>query len=364
MGQYNSLRLRLAKRLQDEIREKGLQPGDRIDSVRDLASRYKVAPLTVHRMLDLLVQEDVLYQEGKRGTFVKSSLGVKPMIGYLGMIPSPAAPNSLLDPAIEEIFKVFSASHCNPMLISYQEMQSGAVERKLAKLNGLLVSKSFLDQHTIRTLERFPGKIVLVDHVSPEDELAVSQVVPNYIPSLEDFTALYDLSAYDQILFVRAGHSNALETEQECRAFLAKAEYPGNKIRSLELSSKNPEMNAFLHFRETNEDLRNTLLISLSEYYSQGIFHALQDGLNFPDILSFDNMEDYADSESNKESFFTSIDRSFPRIFRTAAELLLRLVVDDDDRLITIKVPTRLVVRHSVSKRKMTFKARATASVS
>lgn len=353
MGRYNSLRSRLAKRLRDEIQENGLQPGDRIDSVRILATRYKVAPLTMQRALDLLVQEDILYREEKRGTFVKSSLGVKPMIGYLGMVSNPDSPDLLLDPAIEEVFKVFSDARCNPTLITYQEIQTGAVERKLAKLNGLLLLKGFVDRHTVKALNKFSGKIVLFGHASAGSELHASQVVPNYIPALEDFSRRYDLSAYEQILIVRADHSNAMETEQICRSFLAKVGYPEGKLRCLELSGNNPEMNAFLHFRENRADLRHTLLISLSEYYSQGIFHALQDSLDFPDILSFDNFEGYARFESSKEPFFTSIDRSFPRIYRTAAELLLRLVIDDDDRLVTIKVPASLVVRRSISDRRM-----------
>lgn len=349
MGQYNSIRRRLSQKLRQEIIEKGLKAGDRIESVRTLAARYGVAPLTMHRVLALLVQEGFLYQEARSGTFVKENQAAKPIIGYLGMVPSPTSPNCLLDSAINEIFNVFTAAKCPPTLISYQEMLSAAGERKLAKLNGLLVFKSFVDQYTRPILKKFRGKIVLVEHDSSTKVLNVNQVIPDYQPALAELACHCNLLAYEKFLIVRAGHENALATEQEIRVFLSEMDLPSQKISTLELSSKNPEMGAFLHFHETSEDWRNTLLISLSGYYSQGIYHALQNRENRPDILSFDNLEDYADLKYLKEPFFTAIDRSFARVFRTGAELLLKQVMEDDDRRVIIKVPARLVVRQSIA---------------
>lgn len=65
----------VARRLEGDIRSRGLQSGDRYLSVTDAASLLGVSPATAHRAMDLLVRKQLLVRQQGRGTFVGGGIG-------------------------------------------------------------------------------------------------------------------------------------------------------------------------------------------------------------------------------------------------------------------------------------------------
>jgi GntR family transcriptional regulator len=56
--------------LRDKIVRRDWQPGDRIPSESELIERYQVSRTTVRQVLDMLVNEGLIYRQSGRGTFV------------------------------------------------------------------------------------------------------------------------------------------------------------------------------------------------------------------------------------------------------------------------------------------------------
>jgi DNA-binding GntR family transcriptional regulator len=64
--------LQVADALRDEIAEGMLAPGDKLPSIRSLAERFGVAPMTAQSAIDMLRSERLIYTSPGRGTFVRA----------------------------------------------------------------------------------------------------------------------------------------------------------------------------------------------------------------------------------------------------------------------------------------------------
>lgn len=63
------------------IGERGLSPGDRLPSERDLALRFGISRMTMRKALSALVAEGVLERRGTAGTFLPEPAVVRPLSG-------------------------------------------------------------------------------------------------------------------------------------------------------------------------------------------------------------------------------------------------------------------------------------------
>jgi len=81
--------LQVADALRREIASGGLAPGDKLPSIRSLADRFGVAPMTAQSAIDILRGESLIYTSPGRGTFVradaKSSDASSPSPEYLAI---------------------------------------------------------------------------------------------------------------------------------------------------------------------------------------------------------------------------------------------------------------------------------------
>ena len=66
--------LQAAESLRADIRAGRLQPGERLPSVRDLAERFGIAPVTLRNALLQLRQQGWIYPQSTRGYFVREVL--------------------------------------------------------------------------------------------------------------------------------------------------------------------------------------------------------------------------------------------------------------------------------------------------
>ena len=64
--------LQVADTLRHEIASGALAPGDKLPSIRSLAERYGVAPMTAQSAIDMLRSEGLVYTSPGRGTFVRA----------------------------------------------------------------------------------------------------------------------------------------------------------------------------------------------------------------------------------------------------------------------------------------------------
>jgi GntR family transcriptional regulator len=63
--------LQVAAALRDEIASGTPAPGDRLPSIRQLADRFKVAPMTAQNAIEVLRSEGLIYTSPGRGSFVR-----------------------------------------------------------------------------------------------------------------------------------------------------------------------------------------------------------------------------------------------------------------------------------------------------
>ena len=63
--------LQVAAALRNEIATGDLAPGDRLPSIRQLADRFKVAPMTAQNAIEVLRSEGLIYTSPGRGSFVR-----------------------------------------------------------------------------------------------------------------------------------------------------------------------------------------------------------------------------------------------------------------------------------------------------
>ena len=73
----NNVRISLYWQLYDILKEKILHgkyaPGEKIPSARELSETHKVSRITVEKAIEALVQENLVYRQQGKGTFVSSS---------------------------------------------------------------------------------------------------------------------------------------------------------------------------------------------------------------------------------------------------------------------------------------------------
>src|SRR5262252_2828472 len=67
--------LQVADALRREIASGTLGPGDKLPSIRTLAERFGVAPMTAQSAIDMLRSEGLIYASPGRGTFVRADAG-------------------------------------------------------------------------------------------------------------------------------------------------------------------------------------------------------------------------------------------------------------------------------------------------
>lgn len=61
----------IADALREEIASGALEPGDKLQSIRNLAKRFRVAPMTAQGAVEILRNEGLVYTSPGRGTFVR-----------------------------------------------------------------------------------------------------------------------------------------------------------------------------------------------------------------------------------------------------------------------------------------------------
>ncbi len=349
---YCSKSLLLAQRWRQELLEQRLPAGSPVLSVREFATRYHVASATADRVFRILAQDNFIYRVPKSGAFIKKDPVRLPELGFAGPSPAPDSGNVLYNESFRQFCQLLSQQQRTLRFIAYHElMMPELAAEKLAGLDGLLLDGCFIDAATLPVLRQFSGIIVVVGYAHILEELSCSQVVPDFRSGLLELQHTFDLGYYENFLLVSASHLNALTMQAHVRNFFAEMKIAPEKIQLLEFAtdgSLSAESQSLQYFSQHQKNLAKTLIISLSDYFSFGIREAFQNQARMPDVCSLDNLEDFLPALKNESKYFTTIDKSMPRIYCEAVELILRMLNSNDDRKYVIRIPTKLVSRQSM----------------
>lgn len=347
-------RTELVEKLKQDIYLKELRQGDRIGSIRRLAMRYHTTPLTVNRTLNDLVEEQILYRDENGCCRIMNSPPAKPHLGYAGEpILLSGTLDCLMQDAVRKLFRELDKLDAPPQIIGYHELRNPETAmQRLKDINGLIVHDSFMDDHTCEVLNKLNIPIVRIGQALPKYSVfSSSEVVQFFDPALKEFARYCNLKSYRKIMIVHTMHWNSVKLAKEIRHFLHNCQLD-NCVETVSLDKgpwSNAELQAFCHFQKPENAVPDdTLIISLSGYFSRGICRALAGKGELPDILSIDNLDGYEKCTFFEEPYLTAIDRNMGRIFQEAARLIYEQVKSGDERKVIVKIPARLVIRKSI----------------
>ncbi len=344
--------------LKKEFRERRLHAGERAASVHGIAKRFRVAPVTADRVLKLLEKENEIYRIKAKGSFLCKDAPVPKRIIYFSesKYQSRSGEYFIERARFEKIREVFSGSANDIDLVPNPvRFETGELARLLENYDGMLISAShLLYSGKFKAFDSFRGKTVLFGLERALPGLRFSQVVPDFSTAFDRIPEKYTLSGYDRCLVLYSGCHNycARYRAKSVRDFFRKHGILSGKTEFVPLntSSYTASYVAYRHLManpERNTKKEKLLIISLSDYLTDGIGKALSESGMRADVLSFDNLDGYG-WRHDSAPWVSAIDCEMVRIGETAAKLLLRIVDDDDDCKYIVSVPTTFADRGSI----------------
>ena len=341
----------LADKLRTELLRERLPKDTPVMSARELADRFGVSVNTADRILALLAEQGFLYRRERSGSFIKNDPPVIPSIAYAGYLPDPELTNPIKCNAVFRLLEHFTELGIKPKLITLHTLRHPELaEQELGKTNGLLIDAAFIDNNTLKTLWNYPGKIMIIGACYIEEKLPCSQVIPDLTNALLEFNSINSFFGYDKILLVYADHLNSSARLKMIQHVLERQHFPEQKIEII-LIQCSGNFNAYLracrYFAQCGDFPEKTLIISMSEYFSQAIREVFTLRDSMPDILNIDNMEAYA-KDSDVEPWFTSLDCQAETAACRALDLLYEQLKIPNGESTILRIPAKLVIRESV----------------
>jgi DNA-binding LacI/PurR family transcriptional regulator len=162
------------------IIERRLEPGGRLPTERDLASRYGVNRMAVHYMLDKLEKNKIISRQGRRGTFLENNMSLDTVIRFRNrlsrkvLILSSESKYSYLHwtnetiTALEEKLLEDSDVSYGKMPNSSDELKSFMKELEKKEIKALIIFPGNLDdaimlRDNLDALEQYSGDMFIFD---------------------------------------------------------------------------------------------------------------------------------------------------------------------------------------------------------
>lgn len=352
----------VAALLRREIAEKRLNAHTAVPSTRRLSKRFGISTVTANKAINQLVGENLVYRVSGSGSYVKNDPPrvYKVGLGY-NLSRAPRHFNTNLPPISpmwEICLQTFHQYGYEPEVLSYPTLSDSELGvKKLRRLDGLLLSYSYLDQFVLPKLRDFPGKIVIFEYDFIDGKLPCSQVIPDFETGFRQIFRMLNPNDYKEIIIIQANHSNALAIANLLLARLDRYGYPADQIKTKEVKvapGDNGQMSAYIACRAMAKECGGKLIFSTSDFLSFGLVDALRDAKLEPgrdlDLISFDNLEGACGILPFGTPCLTSVNLPIERIAREATRLLLDLLENQDDRTHIIKIPTNLEIRDTTGK--------------
>ncbi len=338
-----------------ELLTSDLPARHRLESVRHLAARMHCSPGTAAAVLHDLCKENIIYSVPGKGYFLNKRPVYKKKIGYLGQAPAPFIDTTVNEALIALMDHLESSKDVDIMHIQYRALQNIESGKKLLRnLDGLLLHASFLDDKSLLILHTFNKPVVVFGAFFQENRLSCNQVMADFSTALKEFCQCCDLNKYSRIVLMQTQTRNSAATAQQLVDYFNMIGVTSRVIiqetRAL-TGYGNVIFGHNLAGRFTEDDVKNSLFILLSDHISCGVYSYIeQNGLSpemLPDILSVDNYEGH-DPELQRNAFFTTIDRSIKECYIHAADLLFSELKTPSNHRTILQIPTKLIIRKSI----------------
>ena len=352
----------MANWLRHKIVSKRLPAHTPILSVRSLAAKHKVSPLTVCRALNQLAQENIIYRIQGKGTFVAEhkkwqSRGTT-RIG-LSFYASPA--RYLSDSYYNE-FGIYNGQivdmlkqdgHDISVISRTRDERLDIFQNTINHTDALILNKDCITDQNLEILLDYPNPIILIDLPCIKD-LPFHQVVPDYFMGFKK--VVEHLKELNCRSVACAGVSDT-ETHRFRRNYFVQILDKFNKDilvhEDLTIPLKDHDMGRMTG-RELGKmylarDVRPDVIFSVSDFISFGILDVflannLVPGRDFK-LVSFDNLEARNECPFGKP-MLTSLTQSRYQETEEIIKLLKEVMASEDKTIRIIKVPVgELVIR-------------------
>lgn len=299
---------RLAQLLRQEITSSRLPADTPVSSVRVLAAKHKVSPLTANRALNVLAKDNIIYRVQGSGTFVaehdKWLSGRNSRIG-INFYVSPArylndSYNSAFGLHNSHIIDKLKEEGHEITIISQAESENLEIlSNTINSTDALIINKDFIDKNNLDVLLSYSKPVIMIDSPRIKD-LPFHQVVPDYFIGFKKVVEY--LESLGCKLVVCAGVADT-ETHTFRRSYFNSIfrQFSNNMIldRDLAVNQKHHDMGR-LTGRELGKEFlarnpRPEAIFSVSDFISFGILDVLLEkrlvpGKDFK-LISFDNLE-------------------------------------------------------------------------
>ena len=350
----NCKSFRIKEELKKEILNTGCRNGEKISSVRVLASRFSISTATARKILQNLVKEKILVPHKGVGYFI----GENKVPGIL-IIWNSAVPDAKNHPTgtltLRYITEYLEKNNFKYDIIygnTFQE-QPEKIVHKMKNYDGILFTfredKFNFNEMAIKILNTVNKKIVCFRYENLISSLRHSHVIPDFTTGLSTLAKKTVLvKKYSKFVIVSAYDEQAKLREMFLKDFLTDQGIKEDSIEVCHIHSTS-YTRSYLAEKVFHEKCssypQDTLILAVSYYFSPGIQQACECMEKKFDIISVDNQESYI--PGLKHRFFTALDTVRPRIGLEAAKLLVRMIREKDDSTYILKVPTKLVIRKS-----------------
>lgn len=348
----------LAKILRDEIESSNLPPDSPIMSARELAEEHDTSTLTANRALSALEREGLLYRVRGSGSFVADRGGNTKQLKIGIAFPIPQGDKESVEAAFavypKNITEKLRAMGHETVNLSYYDLLAPQyVEENISQLDGLILSRSCIDNKTFPLLEKSNSNIVSVQN-EEVSHYSCHQVVPDLRTGFKD--ALLHLAEKDCPKIYIAS-CNPKEHHKYRIDFIYKiAEEAGISLHRIELITSERQIGDLgrMSGQEMGRELINKqkplAVFSLSDFTSFGIIDAiLENNLRLGvdiSLVSFDDLEGCGLLPFQKP-IVSSITNPKEKITAEAIKILLSNIEKNDGFTHITRVPTEFIQRKS-----------------
>ncbi len=350
-----SLSYRIAEKLRQEVLSSGYEPGAAIASARELAGQYKVSVPTLHNALNLLVKEGLLYRVRGSGTYVSDCVKHRNRIGLADGGMTELSPelchilNTHMDMAVSNLEK----KHYTVEFVAYSDIFNPERAARLQeKFDGLLVSYNYIDQRTIRNLQKTGLPVVVYRHEF-EAALPFSQVIYDLSTGVKCAIRETAAEGTEGPVIIYEDNPSGLA---QMKAFKQELEVSGVTEENIEIicfPRGSRTVSSYRLVRVQHKRFRNRILWVHSDEVACYLINAFASEGMFPGrdyrIIGTGNYQlpaltpDYHDG-------IASIDMPRSTMAEESTRLLIYLMQNTSGSRMTVRVPTSFIMRGSALK--------------
>lgn len=324
-------------------------------SGRDIAKRFRVSLSTANKAVNLLVQEGILYRLRGSGTYLKNDAVPKTLriaIADCPLVPLPERVQKILNIHIDSALKYLMDVGCDVRVLTYPELMHPSVKNELLpKLDGLLVSCSYIDPESIRLLNASKTPYVVYRHDVPPLH-PYSHVIYDVASGIKEAVENVNFcKGREPLIFYETTSSGQFLRDSWVRA-LSETGLDSSRIRMFPVDVFFREAECYRLVRVENDEFRGKILICTNDELAFSLANALslermEVGVDYA-MIGYGDRETYG-PQMPGGPLIASIGAPMRLMAEEACKLLLGIVRSPGGCLHSVSIPTTFTPRKSVS---------------